>query len=242
MIVIGNCGYSYMRPAEFFGEDWKEKFKSVLQAYSKLFSSVEINSSFYRIPKVSTAEKWKKEADEINKDFIFTVKASQIITHIDKFSGRSFWAFDQMKEICKALKARILLLQSPASWNPSDDNIKKMEKFFKKIKRENLILTWEPRGKWWDNPELIKEICKKFDIVNCVDPFRNVPQYFGKERITYFRLHGFGRPSMYNYNFSEEELKDLKDNIEALKVNEIYIMFNNAFCYQNALEFEKIIS
>ena len=240
MVHIGCCGYSYMSPAEFFGENWKEEFKSVLQAYAKLFDSVEINSSFYRIPKISTAIKWRNEANEINKNFEFTIKASQIITHIDKFSGRSVWAFEQMKEVCKELNARILLLQSPESWKPSDENIERMRKFFNKIKRGKLILTWEPRGKWWDSPSLVEEVCKKFELVNCVDPFRNDAVYFGKEKIAYFRLHGFGLLSMYHYNFSEKELKQLKNKINELKVKEAYIMFNNSSCYQNALEFVKL--
>ncbi|MEM5778646.1 MAG: DUF72 domain-containing protein [Candidatus Aenigmatarchaeota archaeon] len=242
MIHIGCCGYSYMRPSEFFGENWKKSFRSVLQAYVKLFDSVEINSSFYKIPKISTAEKWRKEANEINKNFIFTVKASNIITHIDKFSGRSVWAFNQMKEICKALNAKILLLQSPNSWKPSEENIEKMESFFNKIKREKITITWEPRGKWWDEPNLIKEVCKKFNLINCVDPFRNEALYFGKEKIAYFRLHGFGLLSMYHYNFSKKELEGLKEKIKSLYVREIYIMFNNAWCYSNALEFKKLLN
>lgn len=241
MIKIGCCGYSYLYPGNFI-KDWKKKYKSKLQAYVSLFDSVEINTTFYRIPKFSTAEKWRREADEINKKFEFTVKASGIITHTDKFGGRSFWAFEQMKEICKRLKARILLLQSPVSFAPTDKNIEKMKKFFKKIKRGKLILTWEPRGKWWKNEDLIKEVCKKFNLINCVDLFRNKPQYFGKNKIAYFRLHGFGKPSMYSYNFSDKELKELKNKIKKLKVKNVYVMFNNSWCYENGLKFKKLSS
>jgi uncharacterized protein YecE (DUF72 family) len=148
-----------------------------------------------------------------------------------------------MKEICKALKARILLFQSPSSFKPSEENIKRMEEFFNKIKREKLILTWEPRGEWQKKPELIKKICKKFDLIECVDPFRNEPVYFGKEKIAYFRLHGFGLISMYNYNFSKHELEELKEKVKTLekKVEEVWVMFNNTMMYKNALEFSNIL-
>ncbi|MEM5879640.1 MAG: DUF72 domain-containing protein [Candidatus Aenigmatarchaeota archaeon] len=242
MIKVGCCGWGFLRPRDFFGDE-AEKFKSILQAYSSLFPSVEINSTFYRIPKLTTAEKWRKEADKINKEFEFSVKCTQLITHQIKFSKASVNLFNTMKEICKALKARILLFQSPASFKPSDENIKRMEDFFKSIKREKLIFVWEPRGEWHKKPELIKKICKKFDLVECVDPFRNEPLYFGKEKIAYFRLHGFGLISMYNYSFCKHELEQLKEKVKQLekKTEEIWVMFNNSMMYKNALEFMNLI-
>ncbi|QLJ52727.1 MAG: hypothetical protein Sv326_0552 [Candidatus Fermentimicrarchaeum limneticum] len=36
---VGNCGYNYFRPSNYFGDGWKKKFKSVLQAYASKFSS-----------------------------------------------------------------------------------------------------------------------------------------------------------------------------------------------------------
>ncbi|MEM5829658.1 MAG: DUF72 domain-containing protein [Candidatus Aenigmatarchaeota archaeon] len=242
MIKVGCCGWSFFRPRDFFGSK-ANKFKSILQAYSSLFPCVEVNSTFYRIPKVATAEKWRNEVDEINKDFEFSVKCSQLITHQIKFSKASVNLFNMMKEICKALRARILLFQSPASFKPSKENVKRMEEFFKSIKREKLTLTWEPRGEWYEKPDLIKKICKKFELIECVDPFRNEPLYFGKEKIAYFRLHGFGLLSMYNYNFSKKELEELKEKIKQFEkeCEEIWVMFNNSMMYKNALEFMNLI-
>jgi uncharacterized protein YecE (DUF72 family) len=242
MIKIGCCGWGFLRPKDFFG-DKANKFKSILQAYSSLYPCVEVNSTFYRIPKLTTAEKWRKEVDEINKDFEFSVKCSQLITHQIKFSKASVNVFEAMKEICMALKAKILLFQSPSSFKPSDENIKRMEEFFGKIKREKLILAWEPRGEWHKKPELIKKVCKKFDLVECVDPFRNEALYFGKEKIAYFRLHGFGLISMYNYNFSKKELEELKEKVKSLEeeLEEVWVMFNNSMMYKNALEFSNLL-
>ncbi|MEM4359414.1 MAG: DUF72 domain-containing protein [Candidatus Bilamarchaeaceae archaeon] len=240
-IKIGCCGWGYLMPSARFGADWKKQFSSVLSAYSSLFSLVEVNSTFYRIPKVSTAEKWLSEARGESRKFEFTVKASQIITHKAIFEKEAFWAFERMKEICAALEARILLLQTPGSFGPSTVNIKKMSGFLQKIERDNLIIAWEPRGKWWNEPEKIKEICRKFDLVNCVDPLRNEPQYFGKKGIAYFRLHGFGKPTMYQYVFSDKELKVLKEKVSSLKCKECYVLFNNMAMYDDALRFKKLL-
>jgi len=241
-IHIGNCGYSYFQPADYFGEDWKKSFKSVLQAYASKFSCVEINSSFYRIPKIQTAERWREEALEVNRNFVFTVKAFQGITHVHKFSGRSLQEFEVMKQICETLHAPILLLQSPSSFAPSKNNLEKMKDFFKKINRGELLLAWEPRGKWWEDEKLVEKTCREFEIINAVDPLRNQPQYFGKG-VAYFRLHGFGWPTMYGYDFSKKELEKIKDICMQLadKAEEFWVMFNNSACYENALEFEKLI-
>lgn len=237
-IKIGCCGWSYLNPKEFNIKNYKH----TLQAYAKLFSCVEINSTFYRIPKLSTVENWRALVDKINKNFEFTVKCNQLITHTKKFSHESIWIFEKMKEICNALDAKILLLQSPANFLPTKSNIEMMRKFFNKIIRDNLILVWEPRGKWWNKKELIKNICKEFDLINCVDPLRNESQYFGKAKIAYFRLHGFGRPSIYNYAFSDNELKTIKNACKKYKdVKRTYVLFNNANCYEDGLKFEKLI-
>jgi uncharacterized protein YecE (DUF72 family) len=101
-ITVGCCGWGYLREEDFSAQILR-KFRSKLQAYVQLFRSVEVNSTFYRIPKLETAEKWRSEADEMNKQFEFSVKASKIITHIDRFGSRSsIDAFSRMLDICAA--------------------------------------------------------------------------------------------------------------------------------------------
>ncbi|MHA1874358.1 MAG: DUF72 domain-containing protein [Candidatus Heimdallarchaeaceae archaeon] len=239
MIKVGCCGWSYLDCKQYFGENWKEKFLSKLQAYAKLFPTVEINSTFYRIPRITTAQRWRKEVDMINPDFEFTIKCSQIITHKDKFSSRtSIWAFNQMKHIAKALRARTLLFQTPSSFKPSKENLNNVKKFFNSIKRNNFILVWEVR---WEKdwiPEIVEELFSELGINQCVDPFRQ-DCFFSKD-IIYYRLHGLGKPSMYSYQFSDNELKQLLEKIRKRK--NCYVFFNNMSCYEDALKFNEMLS
>lgn len=242
-LKIGCCGWGYFSAKQHFGEDWKNKFSSKLQAYASKFDLVEINSTFYRLPKIITAEKWRKEVDSVNEHFTFTVKASQLITHNIVFGKKSIPVFNSMKKICKALKARILLLQSPASFKPTKENIERIKEFLKNIQRSDLVLVWEPRGDWHKNPTLIEKICKEFRLVECVDPFANQPVWFGKEKIAYLRLHG--KPpgkKMYNYDYKREDLIKLKEFILRLNVKKVYVLFNNFFMYKNALEFMRLLT
>ena len=70
------------------------------------------------------------------------MKTHQDISH--KFTFKiepSLKAFEQMKEICKALKASILLIQTPVSFRPN--KLKDAHEFFDKIAREGLVVVWE---------------------------------------------------------------------------------------------------
>jgi len=244
-VHIGCCGWSYLREEEFSELRDLTGSHSKLRAYARLFDSVEINSSFYRLPRLSTAEKWRNEVDEINPAFEFTVKAFKGITHLHRFQKKeSLDAYDVIKGLCAALHTRIILFQSPASFKPSQENIDNMTDFFDKIDRRNIITIWEPRGKWYDNASIVERVCQDCKLVHCVDPFRNDPLVYGKSRMAYFRLHGFGSPSMYRYDFSMNELHQLCKKIDLLKseTNDIYVFFNNETCYRNGRIFQQLIA
>ncbi len=240
-VFIGCCGWSYLDERDFTAE-LARTYSSRLQAYVQLFDAVEINSTFYRLPRVSTASKWREEADAINPTFSFTVKAFQGITHIHRFKGESVLLFDRLREICEALQARVLLFQSPASFRPTEESIRAMRSFFKAIDRRGIICAWEPRGRWYDNTALITEVCGECRLVHCVDPLRNQPLFFGEEKLAYFRLHGFGKPSMYRYEFSGEELNRVAAHVQSLSqsLRELYLFFNNVSCYKNGREMRRI--
>ena len=239
-IRVGCCGWGFFRPREFYGVDWKGKYSSTIQAYAKKFDLVEVNSTFYRIPKVETAERWLEEARAVNPDFEFTVKAFRGITHEEKFAGKSPRGFESIKKICRALDSKILLFQTAASFGPTPENIRNMRSFFRRIRSGNLTLVWEPRGEWHRQPEKIKEMCNEFGLIECVDPLRN-ELAVKNARLAYFRLHGFGKPMMYNYKFNEGELRRIKARASAAKAKDTYVLFNNYHMYRNALEFVRLL-
>lgn len=240
---IGCCGWSYLREQEFT-QSYRQQPASKLQAYAQLFDTVEINSTFYRIPRLTTAQKWRREASAVNPHFEFTVKVYQGITHLHRFGKASRSQFNRVKTVAKVLQTNLVLFQSPASFKPSSQNIKKLNTFFSSVERDGLIFVWEPRGQWYEDEGVIAEVCEDNDLIHCVDPFRNEPLAFGREKIAYFRVHGFGKPSMYNYDFSPLELKSLGAMIDSLpkSLGAIYVLFNNANCYHNGLDFAGMVT
>ncbi len=245
MIKAGCCGWAYLRTENFGEMVGNFKWKSKLQLYAKLFDLVEINSTFYKIPRLSTVEKWRKEADEVNKNFEFTIKCSGIITHKDRFSSEvSVNAFKQMVEIANILRANVLLLQSPASYKPTKENVEKVRDFFKEVDkqglRENITVIWEVRWHVDWPKDIVQKLFSELEIEHCVDPLRQ--DCFYSRRVVYYRLHGFGKP-MYNYKFSDKELGRIveKSTMSEKTGRDVYVLFNNATCYDDAIRFKKIL-
>lgn len=226
-IRVGCCGWSSLRPKDFGEEDWQKKYKHRLQLYAAHFSLVEVNSTFYKLPRPSTAAQWRELVDEINANFEFTVKVHQDVTHTDRFRGDlSRESFLRTAEIARLLRAKILLLQSPASFGPTPENEKALRRFFSEIGRDDFVLVWEPRGAWEKKPELVRALCEEFGLVHCTDPFKWLP--VGESAIAYLRLHGAPPGTkIYRYTYTDQDLSWLLGAILGLKAELVYVLFNN---------------
>ena len=79
-VRVGTSGYSY---PEWKGNFYPEKMaaKDMLRYYAERFPTVEINNTFYRMPKEALLDGW---AAEVPASFLFVLKASQRITHIKR--------------------------------------------------------------------------------------------------------------------------------------------------------------
>ena len=82
-ILAGTSGYSY--PA------WKGRFYApdlpssrMLAAYAARLPAVEINATFYRMPKATTLAAWR---GEVPPSFVFALKAPQRVTHVRRLAG-----------------------------------------------------------------------------------------------------------------------------------------------------------
>ena len=79
-VAIGTSGYAYK---EWKGSFYPEKLAQdkMLAYYGERFDTVEINNTFYRMPKESVLATW---ASQVPDGFRFVLKASQRITHIKR--------------------------------------------------------------------------------------------------------------------------------------------------------------
>lgn len=243
-IFVGCCGWATGR-----------------ERYFKKFSTVEIQSTFYRLPELKTVKGWRDEAPE---GFVFCMKAWQAVTHPpssptwrrsglkpEEIAGKEYgWlrptkdnlaAWEMTRGICEELGARVCVLQCPPSFRYSGENMKNMKKLLSSVKRERIIIGWEPRGDWGEHPEEVRKLCQELDLTHVVDPLRGSPLHLGSGRVAYFRLHGFGKPSIYNYRYSEAELRELAKICEEIKAREVYCMLNNIHMLEDAERLRRLL-
>jgi len=224
MIKVGCCG-----------------FAASMKRYFEAFGLVELNRTFYEYPRLETVEGWRERAPEA---FEFTVKAHQDITHKAKMrlNESCLKAFECMKQICKILKARILLFQTPGSFRP--ERLSEAEKFFRGVNREGLTLVWETRGSEWEKSEVyegLSRVLRGVDVVHVTDPFRVLPAH--TSQIAYFRLHGLGE-ELYYYQFTDGELRRLVEIAKKFEAEgkTVYVLFNNLSMFEDGLRFMRYLA
>ena len=236
MIKVGCCGFPVARAA-----------------YWDRFHTVEVNSTFYALPRLSTVQKWREEAPEGAE---FALKAWQLFTHTassptyaklrPRFDARRasrcghFRGTDEMAEawprfeaVVKVLAPRFILFQTPASFYPGADHLRDMYRFFKGIRRL-AVLVWEPRGSW--NDRLVRKVCGDLGLVHAVDPIQRASQH---GTVRYFRCHGRieGRRILYGHQYTDEELKAVLESCAGSKP--AYVYFNNHLMWRDAQRFDQ---
>ncbi|WP_229320991.1 DUF72 domain-containing protein [Larkinella knui] len=219
--------------------------------YAQRLSCVEVQQTFYQPPRLATLENWRRQ---VPAEFEFTLKAWQLITHearsptykrlkkelseAERQQAGSFKATEVVEEAwqvtlacAKALEAKTVLFQCPASFRPTRENIANLERFFSQIDRRQLNLGWEPRGAW--DREVVEGLCTDLNLWHVVDPF--VTSTVTPEQ-AYFRLHG---RRGWRYQYEEQELRELMELLPESR--NAYVFFNNVHMLEDALLFQKIL-
>jgi uncharacterized protein YecE (DUF72 family) len=129
-----------------------------------------------------------------------------------------------------ALKARIAVLQTPASFQPTAEHRRNLQNFFEGTQRGDLRFVWEVRGSW--TREEVEGLCLDLDLILGVDPFKSDPPSRGAR---YFRLHGI--PG-YRYPFTPKDLENLRRKCP----KEGHCLFNNVNMWTDALSFQELLS
>jgi uncharacterized protein YecE (DUF72 family) len=107
---VGTSGFSYKEwKGSFYPEDLPAK--QMLKYYGERFQTVEINNTFYALPKAEVLKAW---AAEVPEDFTFVLKASQRITHFKRLKDTGE-IMDYLLKTAAVLKKRLgpLLVQLP---------------------------------------------------------------------------------------------------------------------------------
>lgn len=211
-------------------------FRVGMARYFQALKVVELNSTFYRYPDPRLVEKWREAAPDT---FEFTVKAHQDITHRLRLeTGKECLdALERMKQACSILRSTVMLIQTPASFTPTEENLSRATEFFRGADRGDLAMVWETRGGSWNTPVVRKRLAsllKEVDVSHVTDPLLIDPAHT-TPRIAYLRLHGLGE-RMYYYQFTDRELQRILAKAKEIgKASEnTYVLFNNLSMFEDA--------
>ena len=180
---IGTSGWNYKHwKGNFYPEDITQK--EWLNFYTERFDTVELNASFYHLPKRDTFKNWKKDTPD---KFIFSVKASRYITHNKKLHEVKEPVSNFYKS-ANGLGKKIgtTLFQLPPGWKFNEERIRNFIKVLPKSKR----FTIEFRNDSWWNDDLL-QILRDNNIAFCIFELGGVlsPKEVTADFI-YIRLHG----------------------------------------------------
>jgi uncharacterized protein YecE (DUF72 family) len=229
-IFLGTSGWSYK---EWEGNFYQKRSKeSKLRAYSRVFKTAEIDSTFYRNPSKGTVMGWLRYSPS---DFVFTAKLPKTITH-DNMLGlkKAVKAdLDVFLELMRPLqlggKLACLLIQLPPKYTYNPENL---EAFFQMLDLRFRYAV-EFRNLTWLMPstETFKLLEKYQVAYTVVDEPLLPPEVHLTADFAYFRWHGHGENIWFDYRYSKEELKPWVPKLQetAQKVKKIYGYFNNHY-------------
>ncbi len=226
-VLMGTSGWSYK---EWIGPFYRKTDRSMLQAYTKVFRTVEIDSTFYRYPSKGTVMGWTRYSPE---EFVYTAKLPGLITH-EKKLDLSKGVEEDLKvfvELMEPLylngKLGCILIQLPPKFG---FNPEKLEQFFE-ILPTQVNFAVEFRDKSWIRNETWALLEKCQVAYTIVDEPLLPPEVHITSRIAYFRWHGRGSRPWYDYRYPSNELEPWvsKVNEVAGKTKKIYGFFNNHF-------------
>lgn len=217
--LIGTGGWAY----------FKVPGLRSLNAYSRAFNFVEVNSTFYQIPPLKQVENWKRQ---VPSEFTFAVRANRSITHTWKFqpNSQALEAMGKMKEICELLRANILHMATPASFKFDSSATRDLRDIVSssgfRATRVALEVRGEPRL-----PDALLKTMTDLNIVHSTDISNGeLPAY--KSDVVYSRL--FGRAEHNKYQPTDGELVEIDAKASGLNAQHVAMSFHFVRMYTDA--------
>jgi len=242
MIHIGTCGYSYA--------DWKGSFyppairpAGMLEYYARSFTAVEIDSTYYRVPPIST---FSSMAARTPQGFRFSVKLPASATHLPESAPRGVHPDVELlraniEPLIESGMLAAALMQFPNSFHPTNATRAHIAALRETLHDVPLVAEFRNRA-WQTNDTLIFLSGLGIGWVNV-----DMPQFDSLMRpsadvtgpIAYVRFHGRNyktwwkgdNVTRYDYDYGADELGPWADRLIEISTNsdvrEVFGFFNN---------------
>lgn len=237
----GTSGLVLPIPKYRFPEAYREA--SRLTYYATFFNSIEINSSFYKLPMPKTVGKW---AEQVPENFKFTFKLWQEISHAKQLDFREEDVQKFFVTIAgSGSKKGCVLIQFPPSL--TNTHLRQLEALLHCVKQNNRHHEWkialEFRHSSWYQPE-VYELLEQHNVTLVIhDMPGSVSPLMSTSDCMYIRFHGTEgkHGGSYTDDFLAEYAIYIKEWLAEGKT--IYTYFNNTIgnAFQNQEDLNKLI-
>jgi uncharacterized protein YecE (DUF72 family) len=213
ILHVGTSGYSYK---EWKGSFYPEKLpaKDMLPYYASRLPAVELNNTFYRLPKQSMVESWK---EQVPATFRFSIKASQRITHFKRLKeveAETKYLLDTIAVLEDRLG--VVLFQLPPNMKK---DLERLEAFLECLPPA-LKATFEFRHQTWLEDDVLQLLSRRNHAL-CISDTDDLP-------VTHVdRTADWGYLRLRRVEYTESHLREWLKQIQDQKWNEAFVFFKH---------------
>lgn len=216
---VGCSGWFYWHwrgefyPAELPTSAW-------FNYYAGRFKTVELNAPFYSWPTVATIRAWQRQAGR--RAFVYTVKASELITHVKRFTGTKTPVRD-FGHIADLLGPRMgcFLFQLPPSFHYTRARLIRIVSQLDPARRN--VVEFRHRS-WWNEEVFAAFRASGIIFCSCSGP-RLPDELIRTADDIYIRFHGIKQ--WYRHDYNAAELGTWAERIRASGAPRVWVYFNN---------------
>lgn len=237
-INIGTSGYSYH---EWVGPVYPEGTKpgDYLRRYAELFPTVELNFSYYQMPKAKSLAKMLEDG---GPGLTFAIKAHKTLTHEvepGEWEGEAKAYMTAIEPMLEAGRLEAVLFQFPYSFGYADNNRRYLDKLLRYFK--GVPSAVEFRKSDWYNTKVIDGMKSRGVPLVSLD-MPTLPKLPPQTDVVtastaYIRLHGRNEEAWwgsdaharYNYSYSDDEIDAIAARVAraAGSAQRVLVYFNN---------------
>ena len=219
-VKIGTGGWAYL----------PSRSEDRLRAYAEVFDYVEVNTSFYHMPRLGTVRSWRRR---VPRGFSFSVKCNRRATHELGLAPveETYRVLECMGVVLRLLRSEMLVLQTPPGLHVDEGKVREVAALLPCAGLGGVRVFWEDRSpKSRGRLEAVREVMLGEGVVPVVDlcvepPVAGAP-------VTYSRMFGAGA-------YGEDLLSKIYSRVGG---GSAVLTFHGAGMYVDALRYKALFS
>jgi uncharacterized protein YecE (DUF72 family) len=213
-VRVGTSGYQYaFWRGHFYSERCKEG--EMLAEYGAKLPTVEINNTFYRMPKPAVLERW---ASQVSENFRFSLKASRRITHQQRLKevgdnvGYLFATAAALGD-----KLGVVLFQLPPNLRK---DLARLDAFLAALPASSRVALEFRHESWFDDE--VYERLRAREVALCI-----CDEGEGERAVPFVATSAFGYLRLRRERYTDEELAQVASAVASQPWSEAYAFFKH---------------